>query len=497
MATSTRSPDNSPLRSPATWLVGLAGVVLSALGSWRPSIGNDEGATVSATLRSWAQLWHLVQNIDAVHLGHYALMKPWLDLVGVSEFTVRLPSAIFVGISGILVVLLASRWLPRQAALGAGALAVILPRATHIGMEGRSWALVTVLVVAASICLVDWQRKGRAGLLVAYGVMMGLAIFLEIFVAFVLAAQGLALILLRTRWGQLVRFGVAGIGAVLIGLPVIVLAAGQTGQIATTTLNPVTWARQVLVNQAFAGERLGPAGWANALTSPAAALLALIGWLLIGWLVLRARSSGRANDRELLIHCLTVLLVPAVAVALMSLVIGHNMYNPRYFSFSVSFMAICLAAGLAALGARPRWLVVGLIVVCLVPWYYGQRTINAKTGADWSQVAAVVGAGRQSGDGVFFGAQPAVRRIAIVYPEPFAGMPDLTLDQSAAESGSLSGTNLPLAEVVDAAPDRVWAIWRSTDDALPIDLATFEAAGFHEVERWEGATDTVVCLSRT
>ncbi len=496
MATAVRARPASG-RDPLTWLVGFFGFLVAALGSWVPSIWTDEAATISGATRSWAELDALTRNIDAVHLGYYALMKPWFELVGVNAVTLRLPSAIFAGLTGVLVVLLARHWLGRAAALGAGTLAVLLPRATHIGIEGRSWALVTLLVVAASLALVAWRSSGRNGWLVAYALAMGAGIVLEIYLVFVLVAHGISLLLVRTRPTGLAKVLLAGLGAVGIGAPIIFRALGQTGQIAGAPFDPFAWARQLLINQAFAGEPLGPVGWLDALWRPAAAGLALVCWALVGllgwfWWRRRDRVAG-----VVLAWCLPLALVPGTLVAAWSVAAGANMYNPRYFSFSHVAMAICVAAALARLPRARAWLAVGLIAVLLVPGYLGQRTINAKSGADWSQVAALIEGSAQPGDGVFFATQPSTRPISIAYPAPFDALTDIGLDQTPAAAATLSGTDHPLSEVVDSAPNRVWAIWRSDDGQMAADRAVFAATGYQEVALWQGSRDTVIEFVRS
>lgn len=480
----------------AAWMIGLAGFAVSVIGSWIPSIATDEAATISAVSRSWGELGLLVRQIDVVHVAYYALMKIWLEVFGVSAVTLRLPSAILVGFSGVLTVWLAARWLPRNAALAAGALAVVLPRATHIGIEGRSWALVTVLVLTATIALVRWQSEARVAWLVGYTLAMGAGIVVEIYLVFVLVAHGIALLLARTRLRALLRFSLAGLAAVGLASPVIVLATKQTSQISGGQLHLPTWGRQLLINQTFAGEPLGPSGWVEQLWRPAAALLALGCWTLAVWGVGWAGRRGPELAAQAANWCLPLLLVPSTMVAIWSAVSGSNMYNPRYFSFGYAPMAILVVLGLMHLG-RTRRVAVGLIGVLLVPGYVGQRMINAKSGADWVQVANLIGAEAQPGEAIFFAATPSTRPIAIAYPQPFEHLVDLTLDETPAASGTLSGTNRPLAAVIDDAPQVVWAVWRSDDDDLAADRQVLAAAGYQVTSQWQGSRDVVARLARS
>lgn len=485
-----------PQLAAAAWLVGLFGMALAALGSWRPAISPDEAATISATTRSWSQLVELTQQIDAVHLAYYALLKPWFAVVGVNAVTLRFPSALLVGLSGVLVVWLATNWLPRSGALAAGLLAVVLPRATHIGSEGRSWALVSVLVLLATGCLIGWRRNWRAGWLIGYGVVIAAGIVVEVYLVFVFVAHASTLLWLRTSWRRLGQFALVGLAAVGLATPIIVRAIGQSGQIATDAgLQFATWLRQLVINQSFAGEPLGVTGWLGELWRPAAVVLAIVGWALVGRAMLRARQPvGTADSRAALAWCLPLLVLPSVLVAGWSWAVGSNMYNPRYFSFSYAPMAICMVLGLAGLQRRQLVAIATAGAVALLPGYLGQRSPTAKS--DWLQVTELIAAEAQPGDGIFFAAQPSTRPIAIAYPAPFAELIDISLDQSPAQAGTLSGTNLPLTEVISDAGPRVWGIWRVDDDQLDADRAVFEQAGYQQQSQWVGSLDVVIYFER-
>ena len=63
-------------------LVGAFGFLLTVAFSWVPSIWYDEAATITATTRSWPELWRMLGTVDAVHGLYYLLMHAWIDAVG-------------------------------------------------------------------------------------------------------------------------------------------------------------------------------------------------------------------------------------------------------------------------------------------------------------------------------------------------------------------------------------------------------------------------------
>lgn len=474
--------------------VAVGALLVCLLWSWHPSIWNDEGVTISASTRSLAEIWQLTGRIDAVHAVYYALMSPWFALVGVNEVTLRLPSAIMVALTSWAVVRLAERWATAGAAVAAGVLFAVLPRTTWMGIEGRSWALAALLAVLATLLLVRWLERGGWAGLAGYAVVLGLGIQVEVYLVFLAVAHVVTLLMLHRR--RLLPALGAMVVAALIASPIIVRASGQTGQIETAPLSLSTWARQLVVNQNFTGAPIGSASWLDQWWRPTAGAAALLGWALVVLLIWSARRAGQERRRAVLAWCLPWLLLPSVLVAVWSL-LGQNMYNPRYFSFCVPAMAILLAMGFGAIvGGWWRTVLAIVLVVLLVPGYLGQRTLHAKSGADWSVVATYVDDHAGAGDGVFFAPKPAARLIAIAYPQPFTDLVDVTLLEAAGPTATLAGTDRPLTQALGTAPDRVWAIWRSDDPDLPADVAAFIRAGYVRHSQWSSTMSTVIEFTR-
>src|ERR1700709_768814 len=77
-------------------VLGAAGLVLSAAGSWIPSLWGDEAASVLSAERPLPSLFRMLGNVDAVHGTFYLFLHFWVSVFGASPFAVRFPSAIAI-----------------------------------------------------------------------------------------------------------------------------------------------------------------------------------------------------------------------------------------------------------------------------------------------------------------------------------------------------------------------------------------------------------------
>jgi mannosyltransferase len=526
--TTRRAPGDAVLLP----LVGLLSTLTVWLGSWRPSLWTDEAATVSAAQRSPADLWRLVQHLDAVHGLFYAAAHLWTSVAGSSAVALRLPSAVAVGVGAVGVLVLTRRLTrPPTRVPGSGPLLApllsataftLLPRVAWSGTEARSSAATAAVAVWCTVLLVravgaDPGARRRwwwAG----YAAAAALGAVLNAYLLLLLPAHALTLALLRgvPARRRLPWLPAAGLAA-LAAAPVLVLVAGQGGQLGQSRTGPLTLARRLVVDQFFLGETPTtgsgadvPAGVPASWWQPAAVALALLGWAL----VLRAvtRPAGLRTDLRsgVAVWCLPWLLLPAglvAAAALAAPAAAGPLYNPRYFTFCAPALAVLLGCGLAALPRRRRFLVGGAAVLLALPVLASQRTPHAKDGSDWAQVADHLCRTASPGDAVYFGARRGpvdgvvtltTRGVAVAYPRCFADLDDLTLTTTPAAAGDLTGRSRPLAAAAAglAAHDTVWVVRRPSDATVATDDATLARAGFTVRDRWSGPLDEVVEFRR-
>lgn len=511
--------------SPRTMLaVGAGATAAVSVGITGPSLWTDEAATISAATRDVGDLWRMAGELDAVHLTYYLLMHLWTSLAGTGELALRAPSAVAVGMAAAGTYVLGTRLASPRVGLWAAVILPLLPRVAWMGVEARPFALATAAGVWATVVLHVALERGRARWWAGYTLLIALAVLLNLYLVLLVAAHAVMLWPDRRRARSVVLPWVLAAGTgLLLAAPMVLVALGQQGQLGENRLGVLALLRNVVVNQWFLGET--PTVYARAgLTTPEASWLGDGAWrpaavaLALACLLLVAGTAARVvrgaaqplATAGLVRWTAAWLLVPTAVTVAYALV--SSSYSPRYLAFVSPAVALALAVALVTVRTRPWRAALCLLLVALaLPVWVSQRTENAKSGADWRQVAQHVQAGAEPGDAVYFAPRhPDVdgeevrlttRGISVAYPEPFEELVDLTLRVRPADAGDLTGRSVPLARVDDevAAVDRLWVVrrhdypeaHREADDALLAD------AGLEVVDRWTGPLDEVLLLSRS
>lgn len=492
----------NPLRRPPAaldpLLVGVLAVAVSLGGAARPSFWYDEAATISAAYsRSLAQLWRMLGNVDAVHGVYYLLMHVWFQVFPPTEFWSRAPSALAVGGAAAGIVVLAKQFSSRTAAVASGVFCAVLPRTTWAGIEARPYALSMMAAVWLTVLLARAARRDTGWLWTAYGVALAASIALDVYLALLVAAHLVLVVVSRCARRVLLRFAVAAAVAVCAMAPFLVTVAAQAHQISWIAPIGRRTLEDVVVQQYF--ERSPPFAVLSALMIAAAIAL----WL--------SRSAPLARaDGELLALAAAWITLPTAAILAYSALV-HSIYTPRYLSFTGPGMALILGVCAAALTARP-WLTAALVTlfaVAAAPNYVrAQRGPYAKYGMDYSQVADLITAEAAPGDcllvndTVTFMPAP-MRPLMAARPDAYRKLVDLTLWQRATDRNEVFDTNL-IPEVVANPLSHCGVVWIITQAdasqpahergiALPPGpvygptpaFAVPHDLGFRLVERWQ------------
>jgi mannosyltransferase len=480
-------------RSLAPTLVGLGGFALSEIGNWVPSVWYDEAATITSSTRSWGGLWAEIHNVDAVHAAYYALMHVVFAVFGYSPLTLRLPSAIAVGVTAALVILLV-RHLSDSAGLAviAGILYCLLPRVTWMGGEGRSYAISALLAVALTLLFVTALRSPRRMWWVAYSACVVLSCTVFLYLALIVVAQAVTVGVLAMRGDRVTRRAWAdwarAVGvAVALLVPFALLVVGEKAQV--SWIKTIGWQTisQVLVTQWF---------WGTALLPIIAWALILLGGFVLrgGW---RSLSLGSVILPSLVLP--TVILVAVSAVT-------DPLYSPRYLAMCAPFVAIVMAVAVARL--RSSWMTAAVFAVvvslALPHLVLAQRAPDAKEHSSWSQVASLIAAQRESGDpdpAILYGplrfhASATTRVIATAYPSAFEGTTDVTLLSPA--SASLWETHTPLERSLSrvADVDTVFLITSTKQDRRLSTAAALATVGLTADRSWHFTDVNVVRYER-
>jgi mannosyltransferase len=451
--------------------LGLFGTLISFVGSWIPSFWGDEAATVLSAERPLATLWAELGRVDAVHGAYYVFMHFWIRLFGASELSVRLPSAIAIGVAVAGVVVLANLLMDRRTAVVAGIVMAVLPRVTYMGAEGRSYAMTAAFAVWLSVLLVVLLRSGTTRRLpwIAYGVGVALSIYL--FLYLILLAGVHLLVMLSTERNRMLlrRWLLAAATAVVLAGVILAYGLTQHHQIAFLGHRNYATLSAVLVAQWFDRWWLALPAWALVIAGAAVIVRRYrsSAVLLLGWLVLPTAA----------------LLVGNATIA--------PMYNLRYLSFCTPAVAIVMAAGVSVLARnRLRVAAVALIVGLAVPSYLAERTPYAKDhatnyaghpGSDLRQAAQTLAANASPGDAVVFDA--SVRpsrdpRLALrLYPQDFTGLRDVELVTPYWQTSGLWDVTAPPTDTELDGTRTVWAL-ELPHATTPVDILHLERLGY-------------------
>jgi mannosyltransferase len=475
-------------------VLGGFGAVVSFAGSWIPSFWGDEAASVMSAERPLGTLWRELGRVDAVHGTYYLFLHFWIDAFGASELSVRLPSALAVGVAVAGVVVLANLLAGRRVAVISGVVMAVLPRVMLMGAEGRSYAMSAAVAVWLTVVLVVLLRRrepastaARALPWVGYCALMAFSVYLFLYLVMLVGIHLLVVLSSPRNRSQLRRWALAAAAAVVVASPVLYFGLKQRHQIHFLGGRGYATTTHILVTQWFGN-------WYFAVP----ALLAL----LAGIVAVAMRHRGSA------VLLLGWLLLPTTLILLGNAFVSP-MYNERYLSFSTPAVAIVMGIGLAAISRNPlRVAAVALIVVAAVPSWVSERAPYAKdrsivfpddSGSDLRQAAAVVGAQAQPGDGVVFDetVRPSRRpRLALhLYPQDFTGLTDLALKTPYYDTAGLWDTVKPITTSVVAGTKTIWAI-EFIGTSTPAGVLRLEQLGYTVTQELPVSRTVVYELTR-
>ncbi|MFJ9162617.1 hypothetical protein ACIRPS_38250 [Streptomyces griseoviridis] len=304
--------------------VGLPAAVMSAIGACgldRGGMWRDEGVTFQVARRTVPQIWRLLHGVDAVHGLYYLLMHAVLA-VRADEIALRLPSvcgaAAAAGLVGALGARLAGAW----AGCAAGLLYAATPMVGYYAQEGRSYALVSAGVLAATLLLV--RAVDGDGPWWAYAAVLAVSCLLHELAALAVCAHAVSLACARVRRGVWGRWACA-VGAVgIVTLPLTLVSRAQADQVAW--LRTPGWGSAERLLRAFVPVPTGVVFWA-------CVALALLG--------------ACAGPRALTGVALPLVLTPpALLIAVSRL---RPMYDDRYVLYALAGLPLLTAGGLATL----------------------------------------------------------------------------------------------------------------------------------------------------
>lgn len=442
----------------------------------------------------------MLGNVDAVHGTYYLFLHFWIDAFGASPFSVRLPSALSVGVTVAGAVVLAGRLAGTRAAVFSGVVAMFLPRLTSAGTETRSFAFTAALAIWLTVLLVQLVARRRPGFAwVAYGVLVAASSYLFLFSLLIPLAHGLALAWSPATRRMLRALLSATAGGIMLAGPLIVWGFLERNQISYLSHRDAASWDAVVVGQWF-----GNAVYAG-----------MVGVLLTvtavgGFLRWRARrpsipapGSYGAPRLNIVVLTASVAFVP-VAVLLIANIFSA-VYTDRYLTMSAPAAAVLIGYLLSRIPRSPGIVALLALTIAAVPSYLDQRGPFAKNDSDWSQVAGIISSRATAGDAVVFddATRPSLRlRLAMhSYPRAFHGLNDITLDTPYAENTWWWDKTFKVKTVADrfTGVDRVWLLEYHGAGQAPdtYGLADLRALGFTVTASYPAHRSVVYELTHT
>ena len=132
----------------------------------RPVLSWDEVTTADVAQRSPGQIWHLLQNVDAVFGAYYFVMRWWTGLAGTSELALRLPSIVAMAAAVALAAELGRRLFGPLIGTTTGLILCLVPNTSRYAAEARPYAftcLFSVLAVLVTCCSPRWPSRPAPG----------------------------------------------------------------------------------------------------------------------------------------------------------------------------------------------------------------------------------------------------------------------------------------------------------------------------------------------
>ncbi|MDQ3547315.1 MAG: glycosyltransferase family 39 protein [Chloroflexota bacterium] len=370
----------------------VAGAVLRLTALNRQSLWFDE---IDVVVRAQQPLGTVLRTFVAEGENgplYNILLALWIRVAGISELAVRFPSAVAGTLAIPLIYLLARRLAGATTGLLAAGLLAISPYHVWYSQEAKMYALVVLLALASSACLVEALERDQKRWWVAYTILTTLLFYTHVATVLIFVAQSLYVIVTRRAWRGRERGWVASVAILTLPyLPIAVWALRVVGGGVQTWQPDVGfWDAARILGIKFAVNR------ADEIIETCGALLYAV-LALAGTLVLA--RQGRRERWWLLLVSLSV--VPIVGLYLVSL--RQSVFSDRYAIVALPAYLILVAVAVIWLTRqRMLWPVGAAVLFLLLAFAWGPlRDVNRSTAAekeDWRSAFAWVAERVEPGD---------------------------------------------------------------------------------------------------
>ncbi len=381
-AARTESRLRAEMIAPELWILAVViaiGAILRFGTISSQSYWLDEATTVHEMQLSFGSLLHQVHVNETTPPLYFVLAWLWAKVFGTSEAGLRSLSAL-LGTAAIPITYLCGRELvSRAAGLVAAALAALSPFMIWYSQEARSYMLFAVLCGLSFLFFARALRDPSHRNLAWWAVASAAAILTHFFAGFLIAPEGLWLVLAVRRRSTLVA--AAAVAAVQVA--VLPLAIGDTS-------HPLSWIKafplSVRIKQVPVDLGLGSLYQSSLVTDgllgAGALALIVLTLLLVGGD--RPQRRGAAIAAAI---AAVVIIVPIVLAQ-----VGSDYVVPR--NFAPAWIPLAVLLGAACTVPRARLAGAALAVVLLASFVYAGVRIGSEPQyqrPDWRGVAAALG----------------------------------------------------------------------------------------------------------
>jgi mannosyltransferase len=376
-----------------TWLLVAVPTAIGAIANllWigRQSLWQDEGVTAQVVTTTWPGFWNDITTAYGGGMtGYFLLLRMWP--FHDDEQGLRSLSALFMIASVPLVFWIGKELGGRAAGWWAASIFALWPFIVSYGQEARPYGLLVLITVAATAALLKATRPGGRRWWAAYGVLLGLGMYAQMFALLMVLPHAVWIVMRRPPRRHVAM--AAGL-AVLVASPMVVLLFFHFGTPAlnwiprptlgwlwTDVVQPMTWYSRSLL---------------------AALMLAVLG--------LGAVAIFRQRDElprlALLVSWATLPLLVALGYSLLI----HPVLQPRYVIYIIPAWAVLLGVAIAKIPARVASVAVGFVVLAICAQSL-QGYYSGYLKPDFRDAAALVSSQTQPGDAVIEedGMEPAL-----------------------------------------------------------------------------------------
>jgi cellulose synthase (UDP-forming) len=159
------------------------------------SIRLDESLSLREARLPFAVMMHNLFTWDVHPPLYYTLLHGWVLLAGTSEFSLRLPSAVFGAAAVPLLYFVARRLTSERGATFAAAIGAAAPFWVWHSDEARMYTLLLAFSLAALLSLFRACERDRTRDWVLYGLVTGISLYTHYFAALMLPVHGMWFVL--------------------------------------------------------------------------------------------------------------------------------------------------------------------------------------------------------------------------------------------------------------------------------------------------------------